>query len=332
MARDTLALRSGATTKAANSSPNAAYDSAMEYRAKGDFVRAREEAQKSLAIADTAAGHRLLGELDEHLGDSLSAVHEFESAARLEPSERSYLDWGAELLLHKAAQPAVQVFTKGSSLHPRSARLLAGLGASLYAAGSYDEAAQRLCDASNLSPADPAPYLFLGKMEESAPLPAACGEETLARFVQQQPESALANYYYALIVWKRGRSSNTEADSLRVEGLLEKAVRLDPQLAEAYVQLGIVRAGQGNFASAIDAYKKAIAVSPHLADAHYQLSLAYKRAGEEAKAHDEFQAYQQSEKSQHAQDERQRRELRQFVIILKDPSASRGLPPAPQQP
>jgi tetratricopeptide (TPR) repeat protein len=329
LAKETLALKSAEADKAAGGSPNAAYELALEYRAKGDFARARDEAQKSLAIADTAAGHRLLGDLDERLGDPLAAVREFEIAARMEPSERSYLDWGAELLLHKAAQPAVQVFTKGSSVHPGSARLLAGLGASLYAAGSYDEAAQRLCAASDLSPADPAPYLFLGKMEESAPTPAACAEEKLARFVQQQRENALANYYYALTVWKRGRTSGTQANSSSVEGFLEKAVKLDPNLAEAWVQLGIVRAARGKFTSAIEAYQKAIAANPGLADAHYQLSLAYKRTGEETKAHEEFQAYQRAEKSERAEVDHQRRDLRQFVIILKDPS---GTPAGPQGP
>jgi tetratricopeptide (TPR) repeat protein len=331
LAKETVALKSAEADKAAGGSPNAAYELALEYRAKGDFARARNEAQKSLAIADTAAGHRLLGDLDERLGDPLAAVREFEIAARMEPSERSYLDWGAELLLHKAAQPAVQVFTKGSSVHPGSARLLAGLGASLYAAGSYDEAAQRLCAASDLSPADPAPYLFLGKMEESAPTPAACAEEKLARFVQQQRENALANYYYALIVWKRGRTSGTQANSSSVEGFLERAVKLDANLAEAWVQLGIVRAAREKFTSAIDAYQKAIAANPGLADAHYQLSLAYKRTGEETKAHQEFQAYQRAEKSERAEVDRQRRELRQFVITLKDQSGTPTGPPGPPQ-
>jgi len=331
VAKETLALRSGDATKAANGPPNSAYESAVEYRAKGDFARARDQAQKSLAIADTAAGHRLLGDLDEKLGEPLAAVREFESAAGMEPSEQSYLDWGAELLLHKAPQPAVQVFTKGSSLHPGSARLLAGLGAALFAAGSYDEAAQRLCAASDLSPADPAPYLFLGKMEESAPTPTACGEEKLARFARQQPENALANYYYAMILWKRARGSDSRELSSEVDALLEKAVKLGPNLAEAYVQLGIVSAARGNFASAIDACKKAIAANPNLARAHYQLSLAYKRTGEEAKAHGEFQAYQQAEKSERAEVDRQRRDLRQFVIILKEPSASPAVPPGTPQ-
>jgi len=47
-------------------------------------------------------------------------------------------------------------------------RMLAGLGAALYASGSYDEAARRLCDVSDLTPADSGPIFFLGKMEKNS--------------------------------------------------------------------------------------------------------------------------------------------------------------------
>jgi len=200
--------------------------------------------------------------------------------------------------------------------------MLAGLGAALYASGSYDEAARRLCDASDLRPADPAPYLFLGKMQKTAPAPLPCGEEKLARFAKDQPANALANYYYALALWKGQRGSGNPAGPQRAEALLEKAVTLDPQLGEAYVQLGILYSAQGRFAQAIQACKKAIEVSPDLGEAHYRLSLAYRRLGEESKAHQEFQAYERVEQTETAAIEQQRRELRQFLIILKNQPAA----------
>jgi tetratricopeptide (TPR) repeat protein len=329
LAQDTLALKSGGPEENAAGGPagtaigretsaSIAYKQALAYQASGDFVRAREQVRKTLAITDSPEGHRLLGDLDERLGDPLGAVHEFERAARLDPSEQNYFEWGAELLLHRAAQPAAEVFAKGSRAHPGSARLLAGLGAALYAGGSYEEAALRLCAASDMKPADPAPYLFLGKMEKASPAPLSCSEEKLRRFVEEQPENALANYYYAMALWKRERGSENPAALPQAEALLEKAASLDPKLGEAYVQVGILYSARGAVDQAIQAYQKAIAVAPDLSEAHYRLSQAYKRIGEEAKAHREFQAYQQAEKTEAAAMERQRRELRQFLIILKD--------------
>jgi len=287
----------------------------------GDFAGAREEVRKALAVADNAEGHRLLGELDERLNDPLDAVHEYERAARMDPSEQNYFEWGTELLLHKAAQPAFEVFTRGFSAHPNSARMLTGLGAALYSNGSWDEAALRLCAASDMNPGDPAPYLFLGKIEKTTPAPLPCSEQKLARFAQEQPGNALANYYYAVSIWKREKGSENPADSKRVEALLEKAVVIDPKLDEAYLQLGILHFAQGDFEQAIRDYKKAIEVYPQLGEAHRQLGLAYQRTDEKGKAQEEFQAYEQAEKTEAAEIERQRRELRQFLIILKDKPA-----------
>jgi tetratricopeptide (TPR) repeat protein len=322
LAKDTLTLTSGVSERASSDAPAHKYDAGLECSAKGDFAKAREQVRRALASGDDAEGHRLLGDLDERLGDPLEAVREYERAARMYPSEQNYFDWGTELLLHKAAQPAVEVFTMGSARHPKSARMLAGLGAALYASGSYDDAAQRLCEASDLRPSDPAPYLFLGKMEKTASAPLPCGEEKLARFAKEQPANALANYYYGLAVWKGRRGPQTSAVAQQTETLIEKAVKLDPKLGEGWVQLGILYSERGDLDQAILSYKKAIEASPELGDAHYRLSLAYKRIGEEAKAHEEFQAYQRVEETETAAVERQRRELRQFLVILKDQPAA----------
>ena len=318
LAKETLSLKAGGTERLPGGKAQGKYESALECEAKGDFVKAREEIRKTLAASDDAEGHHLLGDIDERLGDPLEAVREYERAARMYPSEQNYFDWATELLLHKAAQPAVEVFTKGSNLHPNSARMLAGLGAALYAVGSYDDAAQRLCAASDLRPAEPSPYLFLGQMEKTVPAPLPCGEEKLARFAQQQPANALANYYYAVALWKRQRGSETAASSREVQALLEKAAKLNPNLAEAYVQLGVVYFARNDSAQAIAAFQQAIKVSPQLSEAHYRLSLTYKRNGDDAKAHQEFAAYQDTEKMETAAVERQRSELKQFLVILKN--------------
>ena len=292
-------------------------------------IPANRETEKNLraALASThgpsekAQIYRLLGDLDEQLGDPLQAVREYESAVRLEPSEQNFFNWGTELLLHKAAGPAAEVFTKGSEAHPNSARILAGLGAALYANGSYSEAARRLCEASDLIPADPAPYLFLGKMEKAAPDPFPCAEEKLSRFAREQPLNALANYYYAVALWKSERDRANSARTAQAAALLDNAISVDPKFAEAYVQLGIIASARGDHQQAISAYKKAIEANPKSGEAHYRLGLAYKRIGEDAKATQELQLYKQIDQTETVAVDRQRRELRQFMIILKDQPA-----------
>ena len=296
-----------------------AYDLALAYRGNGDVALSHDLAGKILPKAEGDAGlHELLGDLDERLGDPLGAVREYERAATLDPSEPNYFEWGSELLLHRAVRPAVIVFKKGSIAHPNSARMLVGLGAALYANGSYEEAAAQLCHASDLKPDDATPYLFLGKMEVTSPTSFPCGEQRLARYVQVQPENAMANYYYAMAVLKRDRESKSSADSQQAETLLKKSAAINPKLGEAYLQRGILYASQGANDQAIAAYKKAVEATPGLAEAHYRLGQLYKRSGEKAKAEEEIQLYKQVEKSEADEVERQRREIQQFLIILKD--------------
>jgi len=202
-------------------------------------------------------------------------------------------------------------------LFPRSARMLAGLGVTWYARGAYDEAAQRLCEASDLNPDDPNPYLFLGKMQSVKTTQSECAVERLGRFVTVQPESALANYYYALSLWNRDEVSGSKENLTQVESLLGKAVRFDPKFGAAYLQVGILYSERADFPRAIAAYQEAIKVNPELEEAHYRLAQAYSRTGEKSRAQAELQLYKQLSKKRSDEVERQRREIQQFVYTLR---------------
>jgi tetratricopeptide (TPR) repeat protein len=295
----------------------AGYELAKCYEGAGEFSQAREHARRMLASFNNAELHHLLGDLDERLDNPLGAVREYEEAVRLEPSEQNYFDWAAELLLHRAAGPAAEVFAKGVTAHPTSARMLAGLGTALYANGSYNEAAIRLCAASDLNPTNTIPYVFLGKMEEATPEQIPCVEQKLARFVHVQPENAAANYYYAMSLSKQKRGTRNAADARTIEALLNQAVGIDPKFDEAFLALGVLHSEQGNFEEAIRAYQRALEVNPLLAEAHYRLGLAYKRIGQETKAQQEFKQYQRVSEADADALQRQRREVRQYLINLK---------------
>ena len=264
--------------------------------------------------------HELLGDVEDKLGDALEAVRNYQRAADLNPSEPNLFDWGADLLLHRAFEPAIEVFVKGHRLFPQSVRMLVGLGVAWYARGSYEQAAQCLCEASDLDPEDPKPYLFMGKMQ-SVDTDSGCAAERLRRFAGFQPESAPANYYYALSLWTRRKGPNDAETLGKIESLLEKAVHIDPKLGAGYLQLGILYSDAGDFQRAIAAYENAVAANPRLEQAHYRLAQAYKRAGETQKAQQQLQLYDQMSKEAAQQAERERREIQQFVYTLRGPSS-----------
>jgi tetratricopeptide (TPR) repeat protein len=270
------------------------------------------------SVASDAVAHRLLGDAKEKSGDPVGAVSEYETAVKIEPSEENYFAWGAELLLHRAGVAAVEVFQKGIAKYPKSARMLAGLGAAHYADGQFTKAAERICEAADLNPHETAPYLLLGKMEKAtADLP-ACSAVRLKRFVDEQPENALANEYFGLVLWKKARREQSEAEIREAEKYFTKAAAIDPSLGEAYVQLGALYKARGEEDASLRAFQNAVKASPKSSDAHYQLSLAYRRAGDAAKSKLEMETCQELRRSEDAELEKERREMRQFVTILKD--------------
>ena len=283
--------------------------------------RARTNARAILARGEKADLRHLLGDIEENLGNPLEAVRQYQRAAELEPSETNLFDWGAELLLHHAPEPAIQVFTRGHRLFPHSVRMLAGLGAAWYAQGSFEQAARRLCEASDLDPKDPHPYLFLGQLQSVDNTNSGVFVERLARFARLQPENPMANYYYALSLWKQRKGPEDTSASTQVESLLEKAVHLDPRLGIGYMQLGILYSERGDSSRAISSYQKAVAASPELEEAHYRLAQAYKLTGKSAEAQNELQLYAQLSKKTAEESERRRHEIQQFVYTLRDRTA-----------
>lgn len=314
--RTSEALAKDARGLAAETSGEAARVDAKALR------RRRDELGKMLAGADRADLHRQLGDIDEQMNDSLAAVHEYERAAQLDPSEPNYFAWATELLLHRAIEPAVEVFKKGAVAYPTSERIQAGLGAALYASGLYGQAAEQVCAASDLDPADVTPYLFLGKMVQASPQPLPCSEEKLARFLREHPENALADYYLAVAWWKRSPQTQPTPTAERIEDLLKKSVSVDPKFAEAYLQLGIVQAAMGEISSAVTAYERARDSDPDSAEAHFRLAQAYKRLNQPEKAHQEFAAYERIQNTKAQAIEKQRREIQQFVVVYKDKTQS----------
>jgi len=272
---------------------------------------------ESLAKATASLSTESPAAAAEKQGNALEAVREYQRAAERDSSEANLFNWGAELLKHRAAEPAREVFTKGNRMYPGSLRMLLGLAVSWYARGSYGEAARRFFEACDLDPGNPEPYMFLGKVQSIEITELEGYAQRLGRFADRFPGNAWADYYYAVSLWKQRKGPEDVQTPTRVRELLEKAVRIDPALGAAYLQLGIVYAGQNDYARAIAAYQKAIEVSPRMEEAHYRLGQVYERTGDKEKARTELQAYAEMSKKSAEEADRERAEIRQFVFELR---------------
>jgi len=268
---------------------------------------------------ETADMHERRGDIAEREGRPLEAVQEYQRAAEKDPSEPHLFTWGAELLLHRAFEPAIEVFTKGRSLYPGSVRMLPGLAVATHSHGLNDQANRWFLEACDLDPKDPTPYLFLGRLEESEKIDPPGWTEGLKRFVSLHPENALAHYYYAVGLAKE--SGQHPADSAAIEAELNKAVEVDPHLGGAYLQLGILYSGRKQFPQAIAALRKAVEVTPFPDEAHYRLAQVYRQTGEAEKARTEIEMFNKVSQQKAEAAERERHGIQQFVYTLKDQSA-----------
>jgi tetratricopeptide (TPR) repeat protein len=305
------------------SSYNNGYDLAQAYFLTGRLSQARKVILSLVRQKDTGELHSLLGEVEEKDGKFLAAANEYQSAAHLDPSEDNLFDWGGELLVHRTYDPAIEVFRQATQRYPNSPRLRIGLGMALYSRGNYEESIKSLLAAADLDPADPRCYLFLSKSYLSSPNQADEVIQRFRRYAELKPNNALAQYYYAVSLWKGKRLEQTSVDFQTVESLLQKSIALDGSLADAHLQLGILYADQHELAKSLPEYQRTLELNPNSPDAHYRLGQYYVRAGQKDRAQEEFAVYQKLQAEHMAAVDKERAEVQQFVYSEKPGSVSK---------
>jgi len=299
------------------------YDLAMADFLTGRLVEARQVVQTLLRTKDTGELHDLLGQIEEKDGKYVAAVKEFQIAAHMDPSEDNLFDWGGELLLHRTYELAIEVFEQAAQRYPNSPRVMSGLGMARYSRGKYDEAVQALLVAVDLNSTDPRSYFFLSKAYDSSPAQAEAVINRFKRYSELEPANALAQYYYAMSLWKGKRAEDANIDFQMIEALLQKSIALDGKIPEAHMQLGDLYADQHQYDRSIPEYLRALELDPNLPDAHYRLGQDYVHIRQKDQAQKEFAVYQQLRAHHLAEVDKERAEVKQFVYSSTAPSSTK---------
>lgn len=300
-----------------------AYDLAMANFMLGKLSDARIVVEALLKQKNTGELRNLLGQIDEKEGKFVEAANDYEAAAHLEPSEENMFAWGSEMLLHRTYEPAITIFQKASGMYPNSPRILIGLGLALYSRGIYDKAVQALIAAADLNPKDARCYMFLSKAYNSSPLQADEVVERFKRYADLEPNNALAQYYYAVSLWKGKRAGSSNTDMASVEALLKRTIELDDSFTDAHVQLGNLYADQHEYAKSIPQYQRALELNPNLSDAHYRLGTDLVHLGQKENAQKEFAVYEKLRVAHLAEVQKEHDEVRQFVYSEKSSTSER---------
>jgi tetratricopeptide (TPR) repeat protein len=105
-----------------------------------------------------------------------------------------------------------------------------------------------------------------------------------------------------------------------VKPLLEKAIKLDPKFAEAFLLLGAVQQDLKDLPAAIVSLQKAVELDPAQVEAHYRLAQIYKVQNRSLDAKRELQLYEQLSEQNARKVEQQRSETQRFVVALRSQS------------
>jgi tetratricopeptide (TPR) repeat protein len=293
-----------------------AYDLALAYARSGNLPAARQQIQAMIKRTDTAELHTLWAEVEEKAGNFADAAKEYERAAQIEPSEQNLFDWGYELLLHRAFEPAIDVFKPGVERYPKSPEMWIGLGIAFYLHGNHDDAVRSFGRATDLNPSDDRPYIFLADAYNASSQENLAVTERLKRFAELHPQNARAVYFYALSLWKGSRGETPQPGLEQVEALLRKSVALDPKFPDAYLQLGNLYASQQKHLEAIEQYQRAIELNPDLAEAYYRLGQALARTGRNEQAEQALKVYERLHQQRSTAN--QEGKTQQLIILLQD--------------
>ncbi len=259
----------------------------------------------------SAQAQELLGEIAEKRGAYKDAAVAFEQAVKLDPSEANAWALGAEFLRHWTFDAAIREFEAAVVLFPQSTRMHLGLGAAYFGNGSYAKAIPVFAD---LLDADKNNKLYAEMLGISCT--AVMREErprcsSLFTYVDVHPKDALAATYAATTIVD-GQSSDAQQATAR--RLLETAIRADPKLAEAHLQLAMLDQYQTQWAASVPELQTAVRLKPDLAKAHYRLSLAYWRTGRKDDAKSEMALEQKYAQQQRQDLDKKLRQITTFVM------------------
>lgn len=113
------------------------------------------------------------------------------------------------------------------------------------------------------------------------------------------PSDMIAQSLEVQLAFQHGAAALHEGRPEEAEREFRSAVRLDPSLAEAHLDLGLVLGREGKMAEAIESLQRALSINPHLESGHMFLGVFLHQTGRDDEAIGQLQQeLMQSPKSQ----------------------------------
>ncbi|HKM65590.1 MAG TPA: tetratricopeptide repeat protein [Candidatus Acidoferrum sp.] len=264
----------------------AQFDIALAYLFAGKYDQAVKEALVYLKAAprpgtdvpnQVAETWSLLGIAYAHLDQGEKSVDALVQAANLAPGEEeNWLNLTRELMELSRYPEAVSAAQKGIAANPKSYALHLRLGAAYLAAGRYVEAEAVFREL--VAAGDPLPMGYVGLAQVLLRTDRA--DEAAAELVDAEKKLGpkfLISYFQGLALARAAKPAQALA-------AFQQAVQLEPNNAEAHLNLGKTQFTLGHVNEAIADLQEALRLDPANVQAKRLLSQAYRRAGDATNA------------------------------------------------
>ncbi|MGA9670762.1 MAG: tetratricopeptide repeat protein [Terracidiphilus sp.] len=287
-------------------------DRAQALKDAGHPRQAAEVLVSLPGVDQSAPAQSLLADADEALGNYREAGEHYERAVQLDPSEPNIWMMGIEFLRHWTFEAAIKEFAAGEDRFPLSTRMRVGLGAAYFGNGNYTKAIPIFADLLDANPDNSLDAELLGLSCDAAIQgeKPRCG--SLLKYAQSHPGDAKVSVYTASTLIG---GQLTEENMRMARQLLDHAIAVDPRLADAQYEMGVLKQDQMDWAGSISNLEQAVKLKPDFARAHYRLALACLRSGRKQEGEEEMEL--QKRYSQQQQNDLDQR-LRQITTFLVD--------------
>lgn len=203
-------------------------------------------------------------------GDFKKAEEAFEQAVALHPDNPRVLTALGQVQEQLGELPeSTETFRKVIELDPNSPEAHENLGIALADRSDLAAALKESSIATRLAPSSANAHFLRGRiLSDLGSLDEARGE--FRKSLQISPENPQALYYWAAL-------EGDEGNIVMQANLLKQYVRLRPDQATAFDQLGHALEEEHQDAEAIQAWRRAVALNPEYPGAIYSLARALKR-------------------------------------------------------
>ena len=275
-------------------------------------------AQQAKALEDSASLESLLGDLYEKRGDSLAAVHSYQTAVALEPNiEEHRLVLARELLKHQTFDAAILVLEQAAGLFAQSIRVKILLGLTYYLVDRSADSIRALLEASKLDSKDELASRYLGEItlqDSAAPDPAAVAQ--ICAFADAHPSSKSANALCGGVLLRVSEEGGDMSHKSEILRRLHQAVRIAPQEPVARCQLGKAFEWSQEWQEARTQLEKCVRLEPNSPEGHYRLARVYRRLGLSSLANEQTTLQQQAVQRQSEESARRADTVTRFLVLF----------------